>query len=129
MKKLLFLILGLLLIVALALSACGGRDRPEQVTFQEQGDPAKGKELFTAACTACHGPQGKGVPGLGKDMTQSQFIAGKTDKELVEFIKKGREADDPLNETGVLMPPRGGNPALTEQNLYSIVAYIRTLQE
>ena len=33
-------------------------------------------------------------------MTSSEFIAGKTDDELIEFIKVGRDPSDPLNTTG-----------------------------
>lgn len=127
MKKHLFLILVLLLALTVSLAACGGSNdsAPAQVS---KGDPDKGQENFTA-CSACHGPTGEGVPGLGKDMTQSEFIAGKTDEELVEFIKTGRPASDPLNTTGVDMPPKGGNPALSEEDLYDIVAYIRTIHQ
>jgi disulfide bond formation protein DsbB len=129
MKKYLFLTFVLLLVLAVGLSACGGSSEPEQVAAPtSQGDAAKGQEKFTA-CSACHGPEGAGVPGLGKDMTQSEFIAGKTDDELVEFIKAGRPASDSLNTTGVDMPPKGGNPALSDEDLYDIVAYIRSLQK
>ncbi len=129
MKNYLFLTLILLLALAVSLSACGGGSESEQAAAPaSQGDPAQGKEMFTA-CSACHGPEGKGVPGLGKDMTQSDFIAERTDAELVEFIKEGRDANHPLNDTGVAMPPKGGNPALTDEDLQDIVAYIRTLQE
>jgi mono/diheme cytochrome c family protein len=93
------------------------------------GDPAAGQELFAGTCAACHGPTGEGIAGLGKDMTTSEFIAGKTDDELVAFIKVGRDPSDPLNTTGVGMPARGGNPALTDEDLFDIVAYIRTLQQ
>jgi len=80
-------------------------------------------------CSACHGPEGKGVPGLGKDMTASEFITGKTDAELVDFIKVGRDPSDPLNTTGVAMPPKGGNPALSDDDLLNVVMFIRTLQQ
>jgi mono/diheme cytochrome c family protein len=129
MNKFLFLTLVLLLIAGLGLAACGGSGQTEQAPAQaSQGDPAIGKELFTS-CAACHGPAGEGVPGLGKDMTQSEFIASKTDDELVEFIKLGRDPSDPLNTTGVAMPPKGGNPALTDEDLQDIVAYMRSLQK
>ena len=129
MKKFLFLTLVLFLIAGLGFAACGGSSETEQAPAQgSQGDPAIGKELFTS-CAACHGPAGEGVPGLGKDMTQSEFIAGKTDEELIEFIKAGRPASDPLNTTGVDMPPKGGNPALSDEDLYDIVAYMRSLQK
>lgn len=93
------------------------------------GDPAAGQAKFVATCAACHGPAGEGIAGLGKDMTASEFIAGQTDQELVEFIKAGRDPSDPLNTTGVGMPAKGGNPALTDEDLFDIVAYIRSLRE
>src|SRR5262245_12556437 len=37
------------------------------------GDPAAGQSLFTGTCSACHGPAGEGIQGLGKDLTTSQF--------------------------------------------------------
>jgi disulfide bond formation protein DsbB len=93
------------------------------------GDPVAGQELFAGTCAACHGPAGKGIVGLGKNMTTSEFIAGQTDTELVEFIKVGRDPSDPLNTTGVGMPAKGGNPALTNDDLLDILAFIRTLQQ
>ena len=66
---------------------------------------------------ARHGPEGEGVSGLGKDMTASEFIAGKSDGELVEFIKVGRPPDDPLNTTGVAMLPKGKADPLSQTGL------------
>ena len=102
---------------------------PPQVEQTSAGDPAVGQTLFTNTCAACHGAQGQGVPGLGKDMTASQFIADKTDQELIDFIKVGRDPSDPLNTTGVAMPPRGGNPSLSDDDLQNIVSYIRSLHQ
>lgn len=133
------------LALLLALAACGGGDNDEaaedasssepaaaanQAAVAEvAGDPEHGKELFVPTCGACHGPEGKGVENLGKDMTSSEFIAERTDAELLEFIKVGRAPDHPLNTTGVLMPPKGGNPALSDEDILDIIAYIHTLQE
>jgi mono/diheme cytochrome c family protein len=126
------------LVIALALAACGGGNNEAEPVEEEAvsepvaeaqpvGDAAHGKELFVPSCAACHGPEGEGVQGLGKDMTESEFIAEKTDAELLEFLKVGRAPDDPLNTTGVLMPPKGGNPALSDEDLIDIIAYIRTI--
>ena len=124
------LIVALFLMALLGLTACGGSQGEDPAQDSSQvGTGAAGQQDFERACSVCHGPTGEGVPGLGKDMTTSQFIAGKTDHELVEFIKTGRNPSDPLNTTGVAMPPKGGNPGLTDQDLYDIVAYIRVLQE
>ena len=141
MKKIFLPIVAIPLIMAIFLTACGGSSptasapqedtsaaTEEPPTETSAGDPVKGQELFVT-CTACHGPNGEGVEGLGKDMTTSEFIADKSDDELVEFITVGRAPDDPLNTTGVAMLPKGGNPALSDEDMYDIVAFIRTLQQ
>ena len=69
------------------------------------------------------------MPGLGKDLTKSEFAKNLSDADFMLFIKAGRPASDPLNTTKVEMPPRGGNPALQDQDLADIVAFVRTLQK
>jgi disulfide bond formation protein DsbB len=86
-----------------------------------------GEQLFQSTCAACHGFNAQGVPGLGKPLIGSEFVNGLTDPELVAFIEQGRDMTDPLNTTGVMMPAKGGNPALSTTNLQEIVAYIRTI--
>lgn len=98
-------------------------------TAPTQKDPARGQTLFMNTCIACHAPGAEGFPGLGKNLATSQFVAGASDADLVAFIKTGRDVSDPLNTTGVAMPPKGGNPALDDQALFDIVAYLRTLQK
>jgi mono/diheme cytochrome c family protein len=93
------------------------------------GSPEKGKELFGDNCTTCHGVQGQGVPHLGADLQTSRFVASSSDAQLVAFIEQGRAASDPMNKMHVAMPPKGGNPALTAQDLDDIVAYLRQLQK
>lgn len=135
MRKLLFWTISIF-ILALLLSACGGGGSPDQEEpagsseqLVSEGDAAAGEPLFQSTCAACHGPDGKGLPNLGKDFTGSEFVTEQSDAELVAFIKEGRPVSDPANTTGVDMPPKGGNPALTDEDLFDIVAYIRTLQE
>lgn len=88
-----------------------------------------GYELFIASCSACHGRNGEGMEGLGKPLKGSEFVASKSDSELVAFVKTGRPVWDELNTTGLDMPPKGGNPALTDEQIAEIVSYIRTLQQ
>lgn len=126
MKTRLFILFALLVVVALALAACGGGAASATATPKLKGDVVKGKTAFLSTCSACHGPDAKGLPNLGKDMTTSTFIKGLTDDQMLDFVKKGRPASDPANTTKVDMPPKGGNPALTDQDLYDIIAYIRT---
>ena len=139
MKKI-TLILSLLVLLSV-LAACGGGGsapaaQPTTAPATQQpaaqpvavGDPVKGKESF-ATCAGCHGMDGKGIQGLGKDFTASEFVKGQTDEQLLAFIKVGRPASDPANTVGVDMPPKGGNPALDDVAIMDIIAYIRTLQQ
>lgn len=118
----------ILIVLSLVLVGCGGKKEPTPTPVPPEVI-AEGKKLYEASCSACHGPDAKGLPGLGKDLTTSEFAIGLSDAELVEFIKKGRPASDPANTTGVDMPPKGGNPALTDDQLQKIVQYIRTLEK
>lgn len=89
----------------------------------------RGRDLFVQACVTCHGADGFGRPGLGKSLVHSDFVADGNDAVLVQFIAKGREANDPSNTTKVAMPPRGGNPDLTDEDLRHVVVYMRGLQD
>ena len=88
----------------------------------------RGRTEYLKTCTACHGPQGEAKPKLGKDLRISKFIAAKSDPQMVMFLKLGRNTWEPDNTTGVAMPPKGGNPMVTDDNLVDIVQYIRFLQ-
>lgn len=90
---------------------------------------SEGASLFQATCSACHGQAAQGVPGLGKNLIENEFVENLDDKELLDFIIVGRTAYDPANTTGITMPARGGNPAITDENLYSIIAYLRTAKD
>ena len=125
--KLLFTILSLLVLGALLIAACGSSTPPPTPT--PFGDPVAGKTKFEGTCAVCHGPDAKGIAGLGKDLTTSTFAKGLSDPDLAAFVIKGRDPSDPANTTGIAMPPRGGNPALTDEDLADIVAYIRTLEK
>jgi len=93
-------------------------------------DPAKvnaGENSYQTTCSACHGFNAMGIPGLGKPLVGSQFVNGLTDDQLLAFLQKGCDIRDPLNTTGVIMPARGGNPNFTDDKLVEIIAYIRSL--
>jgi cytochrome c oxidase subunit 3 len=92
------------------------------------GNPANGKTLFGAGCAACHGRGAEGMKGLGPSLRDNVFVGGLDDVGFVEFLKVGRPMDDPRNTTGILMPPKGGNPLLSDQDLADIVAHVRDYQ-
>ncbi len=130
MKRLMII----LSVLALVLAACGGdSDGGNDTTAGNgdtsatSGDAANGEEIYSSTCSSCHGADARGLEGLGKDLHNNEFVDGLNDDELVAFLEEGRPAGDPANEAGVDMPPKGGNPSLTEQDLYDVAAYLRTL--
>ena len=111
-----------LIAVFLLVAACGG-DKAGPA------DPAveRGKATFDRVCAMCHGFDATGRPGLGKNLHDNAFSKSLSDQELVEFLRVGRPASHELNETRVDMPPKGGDPTITDEDLKAIVAFLRTL--
>ncbi len=110
-----------------------GADRPPTQELMavalEPGDADTGRKLYLRTCMSCHGASGEGLPGLGKPLRSSSFVADRDDAALVRFVEKGRAKNDPLNTTGMVMLPKGGNPSLKIQDLFDIVAFLRALQQ
>lgn len=50
----------------------------------------RGKELFTTACAACHGPEGKGTVGLAPNLADKIWLYGSSEETIAETINKGR---------------------------------------
>ncbi|MDH3216437.1 MAG: cytochrome c [Candidatus Krumholzibacteria bacterium] len=130
-----------ILAAAFVVTGCGGGTQDEktsdtkstQTTTAEtaevpRGDAGKGTALFVSYCSACHGADAKGLKGLGRDLTQNEWVQSLSDAEFLEYVNTGRGVDDPRNTSGIPMPPKGGNPALTDQEIMHIIAHVRTLQ-
>ena len=88
-----------------------------------KADPEMGKRLFAMHCAGCHGPNGKGndAPALNNPVLLS--TAG--DTYFAETIARGRR--------DTAMPgfrnPSPAYPTLSETDIESIVAFIRTWEE
>ena len=109
----------------------GGSDGGQTVNAgpsDEAAAYARGRELFIAKCTSCHGEKGEAKEGGGKDIGVSDFVAAASDEELLKFITTGRPVSDPLNTSGIDMPPKGGNPDLNDKKILDIIVYVRGLQ-
>lgn len=137
-RKIIIVLFIAMTALALLLVGCGGGDEANSGGEQGQdgegesvasGDAEAGESLYVQNCSACHGEDAKGLPNLGKDLTTSDFVHSNSDQELLAFVKQGRPVSDPENTTGIDMPPKGGNPALTDEQILDIIAYVRTLEE
>ena len=96
-------LVGLLVAVVLFVAGCG-----------DSTEGKFGRELYDVACAQCHGPSGRG--GIGSAIAAADANALElTDEQLAGVIRVGPGA----------MP---GNPRLTDDQVQSLVAYIRELQ-
>ena len=77
------------------------------------GDIENGGLLYQNNCTACHGPDGDGVPSI--NLGSGKFRRGTTDDEIVKIILGGIP--------GTAMPPS----SFSEGQAGTIVAYLRSL--
>ena len=92
------------------------------------GDPAKGQTLYNATCTACHGADMSG--GVGPKLNPLAKITGTPDFKkitdpgvadyLINVIATGKAPSDGFGQ----MPAKGGNTALSDQDVKDIAAYI-----
>jgi len=97
---------------------------PEGVTQEMVNE---GKTLYTGAglCSVCHGNDGKGMPGLGANLTDSEWIHGDGSYEfIVQNIMDGVSADQ--STTGTAMPPKGGS-GISDEQVRAVAAYVWTL--
>lgn len=100
----------------------------EVAALYTEAQISEGQRIYQSTCLACHGMGARGVPGVGKDLIDSDFSLALTDEELLQFIIVGRQPWDEGNTTGIGMPARGGNPMTTDDQIRSIIAYLRTTQ-
>jgi cytochrome c5 len=74
---------------------------------------AKGEKIYTATCVACHGAGVLGAPKFGDKAAWQPRIA------------KGMDALYSSSLNGIkMMPPRGGNAALKDDELKAAVDYM-----
>ncbi len=119
------IVIGLVLALMGVMGAfTGGTDGPASEKISDV-DVDQGRAVYLQYCAICHAPDASGIPGLGKDLTRSDFVNSTSDADLRAFVIKGRSIDDAMNTTGVAMPARGGNSLLTDAEIDQIILYLR----
>jgi cytochrome c oxidase cbb3-type subunit 3 len=73
-----------------------------------------GKNIYRGRCAVCHGIDAKGY--RGSDLTSGDWVHGGSDREIFQTIATGI--------TGTEMP---GNVNMSEEEVWMVVAYLRTL--
>jgi len=87
---------------------------------QDQSVVNAGRAVYSQTCTACHGADGTGaLPGV-PDFAEASGALAKTDEALITSITNG------VSGTMLAMPAKGGNPALTTEDIRAVIAYLRS---
>jgi mono/diheme cytochrome c family protein len=114
-----------LVVVTLAVPPAQAQEALPEGMTQEM--IAEGRSLFGGAgiCAACHGPEGKGVPNLGADLSDDEWLHSDGSwTGIAETILKGVAADK--SSTGSVMPPKGGG-SLSDEQVEAVAAYVWSL--
>lgn len=88
----------------------------------EPGKPTQsGAQIYAETCTACHGADGTGaLPGV-PDFSEPGGVLARPEEVLVQSTIAGVERPG----APLAMPPKGGNPALSEADIREVIRYIR----
>jgi mono/diheme cytochrome c family protein len=102
------------------------QELPEGVTaaMVEEGDG-----IFHGAgiCMSCHGANGEGIPNLGANLTDDEWLhIDGSYESIVQNILKGVTAQE--SSSGVPMPAKGGT-AITDDQVRAVAAYVWTLSK
>ncbi|SFW33153.1 Cytochrome c5 [Nitrosovibrio sp. Nv17] len=82
-------------------------------TVQEAGGPGDAKSIYTASCAACHASGAAGAPKLDDKGAWAGRLGSGIDT-LYKSALNGKNA----------MPPKGGNAALSDDDVKAVVDYM-----
>lgn len=98
-------------------AAFGATAQQPPASNPRAGDPKAidfGKNVYRGRCAVCHGIDAKGY--RGSDLTSGDWVHGGTDGQIFKTIRGG--------VPGTEMP---GNTSMSDDEIWSVVAYLRSL--
>lgn len=135
-----------------AMVGCGGGEGQQQAAASEMADEAategqamegqqmempegvtmemvsQGKEIYSGAglCYTCHGANGEGVPGLGANLADDEWLHSDGSYEgIAGTVMHG--VDTSASSTGTPMPAKGGS-GITDDQVNAVAAYVYSLR-
>jgi putative heme-binding domain-containing protein len=109
--------IGVLALVPLAGVAVQAQEREQPRDNPLQGNATaikQGQNIYRGRCGVCHGIDAKGY--RGSDLTTGDWVHGGTDPQIFKTIRTG--------VPGTEMP---GNPNMSEEEIWMVISYLRTL--
>jgi cytochrome c oxidase cbb3-type subunit III len=104
-------------LLALAPAWTGAQVPEKARTNPLQGSPSalkQGQNIYRGRCGVCHGIDAKGY--RGSDLTTGDWVHGGGDGQIFQTIRAG--------VSGTEMP---GNPNMSEEEIWMVITYLRTL--
>jgi cytochrome c5 len=141
MKKSLYLMIGVIILSALVLTACGAPkateepDKPVPAPYAGMTDPfigqadaiAAGKQIYTDNCASCHGDDAKGDGPAGASLDPKPA-------DLVQALSEDQDdrVNWTINEGGAAVGKSASMAAwkgtLSQDEIWQVIAYLRTLK-
>lgn len=89
---------------------------------QELFAVTEAEAIYFETCFVCHGDDGTGnMPGV-PDLTENAALFSEKESVIVARLKAGIQK--PGN---IAMPPKGGNPALNDEQLLDVLRFVKRL--
>jgi len=107
-------------IATLTLPAAAAAAAPQTICGFSGGDPGHGKAIYARACVACHGANGRGTLRGVPDFSKKGGVLTKPHAALQDHIVHGYRSPN----SRAAMPPRGGKPGLSDQDMKDSHAYM-----
>ena len=104
-------------LLALAPAWAGAQVPEKERTNPLQGNATalkQGQNIYRGRCGVCHGIDAKGY--RGSDLTTGDWVHGGSDGQIFQTIRAG--------VSGTEMP---GNPNMSEEEIWMVITYLRTL--
>lgn len=99
------------------------RTRPSPVAASEPA-MVRGRNLYGATCSACHGSGGQGIPGMATRLSDNPSIrAGDAASLMHVVLVGGRAARTKANPTGAGMPAYDWK--MTDADIAAVLTYVR----